>query len=47
MKNYMIKTSFIRPEGKKAIGNKTIINFMIFILIFVEKWLIGYYDFSV
>ena len=29
MKNYNIKTRFVRPQGPKALPNKTGINFMI------------------
>ena len=39
MKNYRIKTSFVSPEGPKTRANKTGINFMIFILIFVVNCL--------
>ena len=39
IKDYKIKTSFVRPEGLKAWNNKTIIDFMILILIFVENCL--------
>ena len=39
MKNYKIKPSFVRPEGPKARANKTSINIMIFILIFVKNCL--------
>ena len=43
MNIYKINFSFVRPEEPKAkAGNKAIINFMIFILTFVEKCL--YYD---
>ena len=49
-KNYKIKTSFIIPERPKTKANKTGINFMIFILIFVEivcntmRYIIFQYD---
>ena len=33
MKNFKIKTSFVRPEGPKARANKIGINFMIFLLL--------------
>ena len=39
MKNYKIKTSIINPEGPKAQDNKTGINIMIFILIFLKNYL--------
>ena len=39
MKNFKIKTSFVRPEGPKAWANKTGFNFMIFNLLFVESCL--------
>ena len=39
MKKYKIKISFVRPEGPKGRANKTVIGFMIFILIFVENCL--------
>ena len=37
MKNYQTKTNFVIPQGLTARANKTGINFMIFIVIFVEK----------
>ncbi len=37
MKNYKIKTIFVSPEGPEARANKTGINFMIFISIFVDN----------
>ena len=37
MKNFKIKTSFVSTEGPKAQDNKTGINLMIFILIFVDN----------
>ena len=37
MKNYKNKPSFVSPEGSKATANKTGINFMFFILIFVKN----------
>ena len=37
MKNFKTKTSFCKPEGPKAQGNKTGINFMMIILMFVEN----------
>ncbi len=37
MKNFKIKTSFVSREGPKARADKTGINFMIFVLIFVEN----------
>ena len=39
MKNYKIKTNFVSSEGPKARANKTGINFMILIFIFVENCL--------
>ena len=36
MKNYKIKPSFVSTKGAKCRSNKTGIDFMIFILIFVE-----------
>ena len=42
MKNYKFKTSFVIPEGSKTLLNKTGVNFIIFILIFMENCL--YYD---
>ena len=36
MQNYIIKTSFVIPEGTKVWANKIGINFVIFILILVE-----------
>ena len=42
MKNFKIKTSFESPDGPKARANKTNINNMIFILLFVENCV--YYD---
>ncbi len=39
MKNYTIETNFVSHEGTKARAEKTGINFMIFILIFVENCL--------
>ncbi len=49
MKNFKIKTSFVSREGPKARADKTGINFMIFILIFVENCLYfdAIHDFSV
>ena len=38
-KKYKIKTSFVRPEELKARANKTGLNFIIFILIFMENCL--------
>ena len=38
MKNYKDKTSFVTPKMPKAQASKTGINFMIFILIFVENF---------
>ena len=40
MKTYTNKTSFVGPEVPKAHGKKISINFMIFILIIVEIWLL-------
>ena len=37
MKNYQTKTNFVIPQGLTARANKTGINLMIFIVIFVEK----------
>ena len=37
MKNYKIKAIFLRHERLKDQANKTGINFMMFILIFVES----------
>ena len=39
MKNYTIKTSFVCLERPKARADKTDINIMIFILIYVEHFL--------
>ena len=39
MKNHNIKTSFVSHEGPNARANKTGINFMNFILTFVENCL--------
>ena len=39
MKNYKMKTAFISAKGVKVRSNKTGIDFMIFILIFVENCL--------
>ncbi len=39
MKKFKIKTSFVSRKGTKARADKTGINFMIFILIFVENCL--------
>ena len=39
MKNFKIITSFVNPEGQKFRANKTYINPMIYILIFVESCL--------
>ena len=36
MKNYMIKTCFVSPEGPKTQADKTCFYFMIFIFIVVE-----------
>ena len=49
MKNYKIETSFVSPDGPKALAYKTGINFMIFILMFVENCLSydAIYDFLV
>ena len=38
MKNHKINTNFVSLEGPKARANKSGINFMILILIFVENW---------
>ena len=38
IKDYKIKTSFINPDLHKARANNTGINFMIFMLIFVENF---------
>ena len=43
LKNWKIKTSIVSPERTKARANKTVINFMIFILIIVQNC----HDFSV
>ena len=43
IKNLKIKTSFVNPKGPKVQANQTAINFMIFILIFVENCLIRCY----
>ena len=40
MKNQKIKTSFLNPEGTQAWANKTGNNFMPFISIFVENYLL-------
>ncbi len=50
MNNYLLKSKgFVSPDGPKAQANKTGINLVIFILIFVENCLIFdvIYDFSV
>ena len=41
MKNYMIKTCFASPTGTNAKANKTCINIVIFIVLFVDflSWL--------
>ena len=47
IKNHKIKTSFVNPEGPKALAKKNCFNLMIFILIFVENYLGTTNDFSV
>ncbi len=49
IKNYKIKTSIVSPEWPKARANLSVINFMIFILIFIENCLKfdAIHDFSV
>jgi len=49
MKNYKIKISFVSSKGPKARANKTSINFIIFISIFVKNCLLfdAIHDFSV
>ena len=37
IRNYGIKTSFVSPEGLKARANKIGINFMVFIVTFLEN----------
>ena len=37
-KNYKIKISFNSPDGPKARANKTCVNLMIFVVIFVENF---------
>ena len=49
MKNYKMKSSFVRPEGSKDRANKSGIKFIIIISIFVENCLSydAFHDFPV